>query len=46
MLKKSTHLKKYFDLAISLGCFHNLEINNLKFALNETQRVSKKLYYG
>lgn len=42
--KKYPFKKKYFDLAISLGCFHNLEINNLKFALNETQRVSKKSY--
>jgi len=35
---------KEFDLAISTGCFHNLEINELKFALNEIQRVSKKTY--
>jgi ubiquinone/menaquinone biosynthesis C-methylase UbiE len=36
--------KKEFDLAISLGCYHNLEIKNLIFALNEIQRVSKKSY--
>ncbi len=36
--------RKYFDLAISFGCFHNLEINNLKKALNEIQRVSKNTY--
>jgi len=35
---------KEFDLAISTGCFHNLKINELKFALNEIQRVSKKTY--
>ena len=35
---------RYFDLAISFGCFHNLEINNLKKALNEIQRVSKHSY--
>ena len=33
-----------FDLAISTGCFHNLEINELKKALYEIQRVSKKSY--
>ena len=36
--------RKYFDLALSFGCFHNLEINNLKKALNEIQRVSKNTY--
>ncbi len=35
---------KQFDLAISTGCFHNLKINELKFALKEIQRVSKKSY--
>ena len=39
--KKYPFPNKNFDLAISLGCFHNLEINNLKFALNEIQRVSE-----
>ncbi len=36
--------KREFDLAISLGCYHNLEINHLIFALGEIQRVSKKSY--
>jgi|TARA_B110000114_G_C15069057_1_gene388800 ubiquinone/menaquinone biosynthesis C-methylase UbiE len=36
--------KNKFDLAISTGCFHNLEINDLKFALQEIQRVSKQTY--
>ena len=34
----------HFDLAISFGCFHNLEINNLKYALQEIKRVSKQTY--
>ena len=42
--KKYPFPSKSFDLALSLGCFHNLRINNLKFALNEIQRVSKKSY--
>ena len=42
--KKYNCKDKEFDLAISTGCFHNLEINELKFALNEIQRVSKKTY--
>ncbi len=36
--------REYFDLAVSFGCFHNLEINDLKKALNEIQRVSKNTY--
>ena len=35
---------KYFDLAFTTGCFHNLEINDLKFAIKEIQRVSKQTY--
>ncbi len=35
---------RYFDLAFSTGCFHNLEINDLKFAIKEIQRVSKQTY--
>ena len=35
---------KEFDLVISLGCFHNLRIHELKVALNETQRVGKQGY--
>jgi len=42
--KKYPFKNKNFDLAISFGCFHNLEINNLKKALNEIQRVSKNSY--
>ena len=34
----------YFDLAISLGCFHNLEIFDLKKAMSEFNRVAKKKY--
>ena len=41
---KYNFANKEFDLAISTGCFHNLKINELKFALNEIQRVSKKTY--
>ena len=33
-----------FDLAISLGCFHNLRIFELKTALAELQRVGKHGY--
>ncbi len=36
--------KNYFDLVISLGTLHNLEIFNLKKALNEISRVSKNSY--
>jgi ubiquinone/menaquinone biosynthesis C-methylase UbiE len=42
--KKYPFKNQEFDLAISLGCFHNLEINHLMFALKEIQRVSKKSY--
>ena len=42
--KKYPFKNREFDLAISLGCFHNLEINHLIFALKEIQRVSKKSY--
>ena len=41
---KYPFIKKKFDLAMSLGCFHNLELNDLKKALKEMQRVSKKSY--
>ena len=34
----------YFDLAISLGCFHNLKIFDLKKAISEFNRVAKKKY--
>lgn len=36
--------KNYFDLAISLGCVHNLEIYDLKKCINEITRVSKKQF--
>jgi len=35
---------KHFDLVISLGCFHNLRIFELKTALGEVQRVGKQGY--
>jgi SAM-dependent methyltransferase len=34
----------YFDLVISLGCFHNLRIFELKSALAEVERVGKQGY--
>ena len=33
-----------FDLVISLGCLHNLKINELKQSLGEIERVGKKGY--
>lgn len=35
---------KEFDLVISLGCFHNLKIFELKTALAEFERVGKQAY--
>ncbi|OGX37443.1 MAG: SAM-dependent methyltransferase [Omnitrophica WOR_2 bacterium RIFCSPHIGHO2_02_FULL_52_10] len=35
---------KYFDLVISLGCFHNLRIFELETALKEVERVGKRKY--
>ncbi len=35
---------KSFDLVISLGCFHNLRLFELKTALSEVQRVGKQAY--
>ena len=35
---------KHFDLVISLGCFHNLRIFELKTALAEVERVGKQGY--
>lgn len=35
---------KYFDLVISLGTLHNLEIFDLKKAITEIERVGKKKY--
>lgn len=34
----------HFDLAISLGCFHNLRLFELKTALTEMERVAKNNY--
>ena len=42
--KKYPFKKNNFDLAISTGCFHNLNIFDLKFSLNEIKRVSKQSY--
>ena len=36
--------KNYFDLVISLGTLHNLEIHEFKKAILEINRVSKKTY--
>ena len=36
--------KSQFDLVISIGCLHNLEINDLKKALEQINRVAKKKY--
>lgn len=35
---------KYFDLVLSLGCFHNLRLFELKTALGEVERVGKQKY--
>ena len=35
---------KYFDLVISLGCFHNLKIYELATAVKEVERVGKNKY--
>jgi len=35
---------KYFDLVISIGCLHNLEIFDLSKSLKEIQRISKNSY--
>lgn len=42
--KKYNFKKNYFDLVISLGTLHNLEIFNLEKALKEIQRVGKKKF--
>ena len=42
--KKFPFKSKQFDLVISLGCIHNLEINELKDCLKEIARVSKKQF--
>lgn len=35
---------KYFDLVLSLGCFHNLRIFELEKAVKEVERVGKNKY--
>lgn len=35
---------KYFDLVISLGCFHNLRLFELEKTLKEVERVGKNKY--
>jgi SAM-dependent methyltransferase len=35
---------QYFDLVISLGCFHNLRIFELQAAIREVERVGKNKY--
>ena len=42
--KKFPYSNKKFDLAISLGTLHNLNLIDLKTALSEIDRVSKKNY--
>ena len=42
--KKYPFKNNEFDLAISLNCFHNLQIFDLEIALKEMQRVSKNKY--
>lgn len=42
--KKYPFKNKEFDFALSSGCFHNLKINELKYSLNEFQRVSKNSF--
>jgi ubiquinone/menaquinone biosynthesis C-methylase UbiE len=36
--------ERHFDLAISLGCFHNLRLFELKTALAEMERVARNKY--
>lgn len=42
--KKYPFKKKYFDLVISFGTLHNLELEDLQKSLDEIDRVSKKSY--
>ena len=41
---KFDYADKYFDLVISIGCLHNLEIFDLSESLKEIQRISKNSY--
>ena len=42
--KKFPFKKKYFDLVISLGALHNLNISDLKKSIQEIERTGKKKY--
>ena len=42
--KKFPFKKNYFDLVISLGTLHNLNISDLKISLQEIERTGKKKY--
>lgn len=42
--KKLNFPNDYFDLVISLGTLHNLEISELKNSIQEIQRLGKKKY--
>lgn len=43
--KKNLPFKKnYFDLVMSIGVLHNLDLAKVSFSLNEIQRVSKNSY--
>ena len=39
---KYNYKKNYFDLVISIGCIHNLELDKLLICLKEIERVGKK----
>ena len=41
---KTKFSDNYFDLSISLNCLHNLQIFNLKKAIDEINRISKNSY--
>lgn len=42
---KLKYSNKEFDLAISIGCYHNFHLKDLDFAINEFSRVSKNQYF-
>ena len=42
--EKYDYKDKYFDLVVSIGCLHNLEIFDLEKAFKEIQRVGKQSY--
>ena len=41
---KFNYRNKYFDLVISIGTLHNLEIFDVKKSINEISRISKSSY--